>query len=215
MAQRDTDPRLRLAHWKAAAERNPRNPSYWQALAECYLADHDYAGAAKAWTQGEQAATDPAVRERMRQERLSIEQQRLDYEAAEKQRQAAEDARELERLKQQARAEVHALETKYNNGAPTTNPQAVPWWNGPQPDHKLNGTLKQVDCLGKQARLAVEGADGKTVRLLVPDATAVFISGGQGTLGCGAQKRRVSIGYFSKANARLGTAGEVATIEFQ
>ena len=35
MAQRDTDPRKRLAHWKAATERNPRNPSYWQALADC------------------------------------------------------------------------------------------------------------------------------------------------------------------------------------
>ena len=37
MAQRDTDPQKRLAHWKAAAERDPRNASYWQALAECYL----------------------------------------------------------------------------------------------------------------------------------------------------------------------------------
>src|SRR5205823_3312492 len=27
MAARDTDPRMRIAHWKAAAERNPRNPS--------------------------------------------------------------------------------------------------------------------------------------------------------------------------------------------
>jgi hypothetical protein len=61
MAQRDTDPQKRLAHWKAAAERNPRNPSYWQALAECYLADHNFAEAAKAWKEGEQAATDTAV----------------------------------------------------------------------------------------------------------------------------------------------------------
>jgi len=29
MAKRDTDPRKRLAHWKAATERNPREPSYW------------------------------------------------------------------------------------------------------------------------------------------------------------------------------------------
>jgi tetratricopeptide (TPR) repeat protein len=49
MARRDTDPQQRLAHWKAAAGRNPRDPSYWQALAECYLADHNFAEAAKAW----------------------------------------------------------------------------------------------------------------------------------------------------------------------
>src|SRR6185369_3351959 len=114
MAQRDTDPRKRLAHWKAATERNPRNPSYWQSLAECYLADHNYADAAKSWKEGEQAAIDPAIREHMHQARMSIEQQRLDYEAAEKQRQAEEDARELEKLKTQARDEVHALESKYN-----------------------------------------------------------------------------------------------------
>ncbi len=65
MAQRDTDPAKRIMHWKAAAERNPRNASYWQSLAESYLAEHDYGGAAKAWKEGEQAAVDPAVREKM------------------------------------------------------------------------------------------------------------------------------------------------------
>ena len=30
MAARDTDPRKRLMHWKAAAERDPRNTAYWQ-----------------------------------------------------------------------------------------------------------------------------------------------------------------------------------------
>ena len=62
MAQRDTDPRKRLAHWKAATERNPRNPAWWQALAEAYLAEHNYGEAAKAWKEAEQAATDPALR---------------------------------------------------------------------------------------------------------------------------------------------------------
>jgi hypothetical protein len=35
-------------------------------------------------------------------------------------------------------------------------------------------------------------------------------------LSCGAQgMRRVKVEYFPKANARLATKGEVATIEFQ
>ena len=42
LAERDTDPQKRLEHWKAAAERDPRNASYWQALAQCYLADHNF-----------------------------------------------------------------------------------------------------------------------------------------------------------------------------
>jgi hypothetical protein len=216
MAQRDTDPQKRLAHWKAAAERDPRNTSYWQALAEAYLADHNFTEAAKAWREGEQAATDPAQRERMRKARLAVEGQRLDYEEAEKRRQAAEDARELQRLKEQAQAHVHELEAKYNgNSKPATD--AVPWWEGPHAPGKVVGNLKQVDCLGKQARLVVEGDDHKVVKLLVTDPGKIAISSSnQAQLGCGIQKpRHVTIEYFPKADTRLATAGEVATIEFQ
>jgi hypothetical protein len=217
LAARDTDPQKRLEHWKAAAERNPRNPAYWKALAECYLADHNYGEAAKAWTGGEQAATDPAERERMRQARLAIEQQRLDHDEAEKRRQAEEEARETEKLKQEALARVRQLEARNSDGARPSSDAPVPWWEGPQPSGKVRGTLRQVDCLGSQARLMVEGDDHKTVRLLVADPSKVAIAGrGQQTLGCGKQApRAVSIEYFPKVNARLGTAGEVATIEFQ
>jgi hypothetical protein len=216
LASRDTDQRKRLAHWKAAAERNPRNEVYWQSLAECYLADHNYSEAAKAWTAGEQAAADPAVRERMRQARLAIEQQRLDYEAAERKRKAEEEARELERLKNEARAEVRRLEAKYSDAKPSAE-KPVPWWDGPKPSGRVRGTLTQVDCLGKQARLVIASDDKKTVRLLVSDPGKIAVAGaGELSLGCGAQKgRRVSVEYFPKPNSRLATAGEVATIEFQ
>ena len=211
MAARDTDPEKRMAHWKAAADRNPRNATYWRSLAEAYLAVKNFAEAAKAWTQGEQAATDPAERERMRQARLVVEQQRLDSEEADR-RKAAD---ELEDLKQQARAEVHALENKYKERDSGAKP--VPWWDGPKPSGKLDGSLKQVDCLGSQMRLVIVGTDGKITRLLVTDpGKVVILGGGSQDLGCGPQKlRRVSLEYFPKTNARLATAGEVATIEFQ
>jgi hypothetical protein len=218
MAQRDTDPRMRLAHWKEAAARNPRNPAYWKALAECYTADHNFVEAAKAWREGEQSSTDPAGRERMHQARMGVESQRLDYEEAEKKRQAEEEARELDRLKKQALAEVHALEQKYGENGSNADPNAkvVPWWDGPNPSGKVTGILKQVDCLGKQARLLVEGDDHKSVRLLVADSRVAIVGGGDHAFGCGAQKpRRVTIEYFPKANPRTATAGEVATIEFQ
>jgi hypothetical protein len=216
MAQRDTDPQKRLMHWKAAAERDPRNASYWQALAECYLADHNFAGAAQAWREGEQAATDPALRDRTHKARLEVEGQRLDYEAAEKRRQAEEDARELQKLKEQAQAHLHEVEAKYNgNEKPAAN--AVPWWDGPHPAGKVTGNLKQVDCLGKEARLTVESDDHRTVKLLALDPGKIVITGAnQMQLGCGMQKpRHVTIEYFPKANTRLATAGEVATIEFR
>jgi hypothetical protein len=211
------DPRQRVAYWKDAAERNPRNPAYWKALAHEYLDAHNYAEASKAFTAGEQAATDPKERREMAEARLGIEQQRLDYEAAEKKRAADEEQRELNRLKADARAEVHRLEAKYNQGSTADPSAAVPWWNGPQPPGKVQGMLKQVDCLGSQARLIVDSDERKTVKLLVADAAKVAISGpGQVSLGCGVQKpRRVVIQYFPKANSRLATTGEVAVIEFQ
>jgi hypothetical protein len=152
----------------------------------------------------------------MHQARLAVEQQRLDYEAEEKRRAAEEDARELARLKQQALDHVHELEAKYNQGAPAAAGPVVPWWNGPAPSGKVRGLLRQVDCLGKQLRLVVETADHKLVRLLVPDAAQVPVTGGNQTLACGkaAVPRQVSIEYFPKPNPRLTTAGEVATIEF-
>ena len=216
LAARDTDPAKRLAHLKAAAERDPRNAAYWKALAEAYVAQHNYAEAAKAWDQGAQAATDPAERDRMRQARLAIEEQRLDYEAAERKREADEKAREIENLKSEARAEVHALEQKYKTDTPNPNQKVVPWWDGPKPSGKVTGLLKQVDCLGSQARMVIESGDHKTVRLLIPDPTKLVVTGGDQALGCGAQKpRQVSVEYFPKTNARLATAGEAATIEFQ
>ena len=112
---------------------------------------------------------------------------------------------------------MHAIEEKYRGDAPAAGEKTVPWWDGPKPSGKVKGLLKQVDCLGSQARLVIEGEDHKTIRLLVPDPGKIAIAGGgDQTLGCGAQKaRRVSVEYFPKANARLATAGEAATIEFQ
>jgi hypothetical protein len=94
----------------------------------------------------------------------------------------------------------------------------VPWWDGPKPAASVSGTLKQVDCLPRQqARIYIEDAAHKIVKLLVADpAKVVYAGNGEVSLGCGVQKARsVTVAYFPKANARLATAGEVATIDFQ
>ena len=218
MAARDTDPRKRLMHWKSATERDPRNTAYWKALAETYLDENNYGEAGKAWRGGEQAATDPAEREKFHRARMLVEQQRLDHEEVEKRREAEEKAREIDRLKTEARAELHKAEARFSDGTPVGADKAVPWWDGPKPAGSVNGTLKQVDCLPRQqARLYIEDAAHKIVKLLVADPSKVVYAGnGEVSLGCGVQKaRRVTVAYFPKANARLATAGEVATIDFQ
>jgi tetratricopeptide (TPR) repeat protein len=217
LAARDTDPQKRLEHWKAAADRNPRNAVYWNALAGCYMADHNYAEAAKALTAGEQASVDLAERERFREARAGIEGQRIEYETAERLRRSEEDAREIQKLKDEALASIHATEDKLNKGDARLETKPVPWWDGATPAGKIEGSLRQVDCLGLRARLVIETDDRKTVRLLVSDASKVAINQpGQLSLVCGAQKpRRVTIEYFPKEDAQLSTQGEVASIEFQ
>jgi hypothetical protein len=218
MAARDTDPRKRMMHWKSATERDPRNTAYWRALAETCLKESNYGEAGKAWRGGEQAATEPAEREEFHRARMLVEQQRLDHEDAEKRREAEEKASEINRLKIAARADLHKAEAKYSDGTPTDPDKPVPWWDGPKPSGMVSGTLKQVDCLPKQqARLHIEDAAHKIVKLLVADpAKVVYAGNGEVSLGCGAQKaRRVTVAYFPKANVRLATAGEVATIDFQ
>jgi tetratricopeptide (TPR) repeat protein len=217
LAAIDTDPRMRIAHLKDATVRNPRNVGYWKALAEANLAEHNYGEAAKAWRGAEQAALDPKVRDEMRAARIAVEQNRLDYEAEERRKEAEEKAREIEKLKGEARAELRKAEAKYSEGQAQPADKVVPWWDGPKPGGSVSGTLKQVDCLGKQARLLIENTDRKMVRLLVADPAKVAFSGsGELTLGCGVQKpRRLTVEYVPKANPKLATIGEVATIEFQ
>jgi hypothetical protein len=218
MAQRETDPQKRIAQLKQAAKLDARNLTYWETLAQACLDAKNFGAAAQAWRSAEQAANTPGDRARMQRARLGIEQQRLDWEAAEKQRKAEEAAREIEKLKEQARTDLHALEARANQGHPggPENEKVVPWWDGPQPSGVARGVLKQVDCLGKRFRLVIETEDQKTIRLLIADPTQIAVlGGGELHLACGPQKRRIKAEYFPKRNAKLATAGEVATIQFQ
>jgi hypothetical protein len=219
MAQRQTELPKRIQQLKLAANLEARNMAYWQALAEAYLDAHDFSQAAQAWKSGEQAASTPGDRARMQRQRLEVEAHRLDWEDAEKKRKADEEAREIDRLKQQARADLHALEARANQGqsAASPNENVVPWWDGPKASGVAIGVIKQVDCLGKRFRLWVQDDDHNTVKLLIADPAQVAVLGdAKLELSCGTQKlRRVKVEYFPKANAKLATKGEVATIEFQ
>jgi len=219
MSQRQTEPLKRIQELKLAAKLDARNMAYWQALAEAYLDEHDFPQAAQAWKSAEQAAATPGDHARMQHNRLEVEAQRLDWQDAEKKRKADEEARELDRLKAQARADLHALEARANQGQSPVPPseKVVPWWDGPQPSGVAIGVIKQVDCIGKRFRLWIQDDDHNTVKLLIADPAQVAVVGSvKLELSCGTQQlRRVKVEYFPKANAKLATKGEVATIEFQ
>jgi hypothetical protein len=220
-AQDVKNPQKRIEELKAAATLAPRNAAYWCALAEEYLAQNLYADAGKAWAAAENASVDDAERARIQQARLAIDKQRLDYEAAERRRQEAEKAAELQKVKDAAMERIRQAEARANANDPKPPPNRViiPWPSGPEPTGKANGRLVRVECLkGGVSILHVEGADGKLARLLVADPGKITVMGtGQDlSLKCGvaARPRPVEVKYFPRKDARHATAGDVASVEF-
>jgi len=219
MAGREADPGRRAALLAAAARLDPRNVGYWRALAEAQEAAGLHIEAAKTWASAEQAAAGSEERESLRQLRRQAEVRRQQQEAEARQQAARREAEELEQLKQKSIASIQAALDKAqreNPPAPSSGP-VVPWWDGPQPDARIAGTLVQVDCLGKQARLVVQTPDKRTIRLLVAGADQIAVLGtGEKAFGCGPQKppRAIRVEYFVKPDAKLGTDGEAAVLEF-
>ncbi len=219
MARREPVAGRRIQLLAAAAKLDPRNAAYWRALAEAQEAERQFVEAAKSWASAELAAATPEERERLRKIRIAADARRREQEDAEKKRQAADKQRELEQLKERSAASIQAALEKARSEHPASpsSGKVEPWWEGPQPSGKLQGLLRQVDCLGKQARLVIEAQDRKLTRLLVRDPKQLVVVGrGEATFGCGPQNppRRIVVEYFPKPDAKLGTVGEAAVIEF-
>ena len=218
-ASGESDAVRRAIVYKKAAELDPRATAYWIALAEAQQDAKDFTAANLSWRMAERSASDPGARASIEKRRLEYEQLRLDLEAAERLRQAEEKRRELETLKQKALADIRAAEARANSGSGPRDPnqKVVEWWDGPA-GAPAAGKLERVDCLNGLARLAIRDAKGRVTQYKVPDPAKVAISGpGQLTLSCGPQQppRAIRVQFEAKPDAKLGTAGNVLSIEFQ
>jgi hypothetical protein len=218
LANFDANPAQKIADLKQATKLDRRNIDTWQELARVATAANQFGDAPKAWSGAERAAANEQDRERIRATRLKIEGERSDFEAAERKRLAEEQAREVERVKQQNLSEIHAAEDTARkqmnpNGAPI--PQATVWMDELNGTGKVNGTLQRFDCLGRLARLVIQTEDGKTMQLAVRDPAKIGISGSEKMMSCGVQKpaRRVSVQFLAQPDKKLGTAGDATTIE--
>lgn len=221
LAQRETQLDRKAILLAKAAGLEPRNIEYWQTLAQTYTAANRFKDAQKAWGGAERAAATVQEREHIRALRLQVQGERADFEAAERKRVAEEQARDLERVKNASMADIHAAEDaarkKLNpDGAAPPKPEI--WWSEEHPDATVAGTMQRVDCIGKRVKLVIHEEDGSTVQLLVRDPGKIsLVNGGEKALACGPQKtvRNVSVGYNRKIDKRLGTTGEVVSIEFR
>jgi hypothetical protein len=223
LAQIETDSLAKMKELKAAATLDPRNATYLQALAEAQAAADDYVGAAKSWSLAERAAKDEPERARIHIAKLALDNARADFSEAEKKRKAEEAARDLERVKAEAAAEVHAAEAAANErlnagrGAYKT-PQA--WWDEPT-GQKVEGKLTRVECLNGPLRLTIQKdggtSVGTTVKIAVRDLKKLTVNGAnEAKFGCGVAKpaRKIRLTYEAKPDAKLGTLGDVLVVEF-
>lgn len=211
------DPIQRLAEWKIALGLVPHNVDWWVAYARLNEGQKHWAEAGRAWVAAAQATPDLAKREEYLRARSTIEQQRLDDEAAEKRREELAKAAEIDRLKAQARKEIADIEARANaqNKKKNDNAPVVDWWDDADAS-TLNGTLTRIDCAGNQLRLTVKDASGVVRVLLIADPSGISVTGGEMKFSCGAQKpKAVVIRYKPSKDAAGGIFGEVTGIEYK
>ena len=151
------DPKQRMAEWKIALGLDPHNVDWWVTYAHLNEGQKQWAEAGRAWMSAAQATTDLAKREEFMKARGMIEQQRVDDEAAEKRRDEAAKAAEIERLKSDARKQLASVEARANaqNIKKGDNAPVVDWWDAAN-SSTLTGTLTRVDCVGQTAEAASE-----------------------------------------------------------
>jgi hypothetical protein len=219
LAAIETDDSHKLEWLKTAASLDLRNAARWIAVAEIYQTHNLYPQAAKAWAAAEDASVDDAERDRISGIRHDLEQQRLDYEAAERKRAEDEKRRDIERIKAAAMADIHAAEDRANraNVRANANGKVENMEVGDAAPAKVEGSLARVDCVGRVMRLVIRGGENKETRLAIRDPNAISVNGGALALKCGAQApaRAVAIDYLPKADARLGTAGDVVAVTYK
>jgi hypothetical protein len=218
MAEAAPNASVRVHHLELAVALEPRTAALWEKLALTYQGASQFALASKAWAAAERAAPTEAERERMRTIQRDIEQKRLEEEENERRRIAMEKQREIDRLRNEALMRIREAEAKASKGkAPVDESKIEQWWDGPQADGKIRGTLARVDCGRGGLRLLLKIAGGKTMQLAVRDPSQVVLKGGgQTNLTCGTQTgvKAVTVEYIRKTDAKAGVAGEAVSIEF-
>jgi len=208
----------KIRELKIAATLAPRNLGYWTALAEAQTDDLQFADAEKSWSAAERAAPTEAERARIRQQRAAVDESRAALEASDKRRLEEEKARELQRIKDNAAAEVHAAEAAANKRLGGTKPTQAPvtWWEEPAGE-KVAGALSRVDCLNGPLRLTIQIDGGGTIKLMIRDPKHLTVPGsGEAQFGCGVQRpaRKIRVVFAVKADAKLDTVGDVLMVDF-
>ena len=225
MAPLEHDTARKIADLKKATALAPRNAEYWQTLANAQSDATLYADAEKSWTAAERAARNPEDRERIHKAKLDLQDERAAFVIAQQKYEREEEARELQRIKDSAAAEVHAAERAANarlaqNRGNVANP--IPYAEagfGDPGGTPVSGSLTRVDCLaGGSLRLTILQATGRPVQLLIRDLKLIEVesASGEAEFACGVQKspKKIEVRHNAKADAKFQTLGDIAAVKF-
>ncbi len=214
LANLETAPAEKVKWLDKAAALTPRDAALWRKLAETAISAQEYAIADRAWIGAMRATPDPATRQRLEAMREQMSSARADAEEQQRKREEAAKTADLERVKQQTMAEIHAAEQQANRamnpGGEKLTTQPVPYSSLESNTTKISGTLTEVVCKGKGMTLVVRGGDGSVHRLPVDDPSALTAPDGTPLLPCGAVNppRRIVV------EVSAGKMPQVLTVEF-
>ncbi len=111
-----------------------------------------------------------------------------------------------------------AGQTKEARGPKKPDVVVPPSWNEPKGDARVEGVLRRIDCFSQGARMFLE-AGGRHVSVYIANPGEVLLRDASSVtfeFACGVQKpRNVSVEYVTRPDARLGTAGDVVSIQFR
>lgn len=219
LAKFHADPESRVKELKIATSLEPRNSDFWQDLAWAQEDAGQYPDADKSWKMAERNAANEQDRASYHKSRVGLEQREVQVAIEERQHKATVDADDLERVRKDAEARIHAAEAAANKsaGAVTPGTKVYSWWNGDE-GQKLEGSLINVECLpGAAMKLTVQTAAGPAVKLMIRDMQDVAVTAekSENRFACGAQKpaRHVTVYHDGKPDSAQGTAGEVHSVK--
>ena len=220
LAKFHADPESRVKELKIATSLEPRNSDFWQDLAWAQEDAGQYPDADKSWKMAERNAANEQDRNSYHKSRLGLEQREVQAAIDERKHKATLESDDLERVRKEAEARIHAAEAAANKsagGAIAPGTKVYSWWNGDE-GQKLEGSLVHVECLpGDAMKLTVQPASGPAVKLMIRNMQDVAVTAdtSENRFACGAQKpaRQVTVYHDGKADSAQGTAGEVHSVK--
>lgn len=217
LASLETDAVARGRRLLEAAQLDPRNQELWEEAAAAFVEGRDYLLADRALEGAARSASNDDERQRLRDARWELREDRARKEDEDRQLRIAEERRGIEELKSKTMSRIEealARANRANESAEIPPAEVIDFADVDDPQ-EAEGALVRVVCRSDESYLLeIKTIEGFT-RLLLRSAESVATEGGEPwEFRCGAQQHPplVRASFLPKVNNSLGTIGEVLSL---